>query len=407
MTAAAKLEIGEVFRRHGQAYLACHGQTLSYQQRQAVRDLAACRTAALGGHVLECDHCGEQHIVYNSCRNRHCPTCQGGSRAAWLEREASFLLPTEYHHVVFTLPAEVADLALSNRKVVYDLLFRAASETLREVAADRKHLGAQLGVVAVLHTWGQNLQHHPHLHCVVSGGGLTLNNGKLEVDKAEWVSCRPGFFLPVKVLSRVYRGKFLAYLHEAFAAGLLVLAGAFLALPSEPAWQAWLRGLYQKDWVVYAKPPFAGAEVVLKYLARYTNRVAISNARLVSLGNDEVTFEYKDYARGGKKKLLTLSAEEFIRRFLLHVLPKGFVKVRHYGLLANAHREGKLKRCRELLKEAIAARQQEATRQAEKGEGRPHEGDICPACGQGRLRVVEVCPRRSSWAATAPQEDTS
>jgi hypothetical protein len=243
---------------------------------------------------------------------------------------------------------------------------------------------------------------------VVSGGGLSLNKGKLDVNTAEWVSCRPGFFLPVAVLSRVYRGKFLAYLQEAFAAGLLVLAGTLLALQSEPAWQAWLRGLYQKDWVVYAKPPFAGPEVVLKYLARYTNRVAISNSRLLGVSENAVSFEYKDYAKEGKKKVLTLAAMEFIRRFLMHVLPKGFVKVRHYGLLANAHREGKLQRCRELLKEATAARQQEPTRQQEKSESRPREGEICPGCGQGRLRVVEVWLRCSSAALTTQKgEDSS
>ncbi|MBI2716248.1 MAG: transposase, partial [Rhizobiales bacterium] len=300
MAARPLLEVADVIRSHGEAFLQKYGSHLSVTQKKALRDLGLCRTAALGGHVERCLDCGHERPAYNSCRNRHCPKCQALSRARWLERESAYLLPVEYHHVVFTLPAELAELALSNASAMYNLLMQSASATLREVAANPQRLGAQIGVLMVLHTWGQNLHHHPHVHCVVTGGGLSCNaRGEIETSP-RWVSCRPGFFLPVRVLSRVYRGKFLAGLRALAAQGKVTLPD--------------LGPLYAKDWVVYAKPPFGGPEQVLKYLARYTHRVAISNHRLVKLAEGRVTFRYHDYADSRKEKLLTLSAEEFLRR---------------------------------------------------------------------------------------------
>jgi hypothetical protein len=376
------LEVADVIRSHGAAFLQKYGSHLSVTQKKALRDLARCRTAALGGHVERCLDCGAERMAYNSCRNRHCPKCQALSRARWLERESTYLLPVEYHHVVFTLPAELAELALTNALALYNLLMSAAAETLREVAANPKHLGAQIGVLMVLHTWGQNLHHHPHVHCVVTGGGLSCN-AKGGVDASpRWVSCRPGFFLPVRVLSRVYRGKFLAGLRALHAQGKLQL----------PDWLAksfhtWLSSLYAKDWVVYSKPPFGGPEQVLKYLARYTHRVALSNQRLAKLEDGHVTFRYKDYADSRKEKLLTLSAEEFLRRFVQHVLPKGFMKIRHYGLLSSRHREARLHLARRLLLPKVAW----------SGSGseaiQPAEPWRCPQCGGVRRSRGEQLPR--------------
>jgi hypothetical protein len=375
---------------------------LTAQQRRAVRDLAACRTEALGGQLWQCDRCGKQHLVYHSCRNRHCPTCQGGERAAWLQREAGWLLPVEYHHVVFTLPAEVAALAVSNRRELYGLLFEAAQQTLREVAANPRHLGAQLGVVAVLHTWGQNLHHHPHLHCVVTGGGLACDPaGRLE-QPARWLSCRPGFFLPVRVLSRLFRGKYLAGLRQAYSAGRLRLAGEAAALAEEGAFTAWLTALYRREWVVYAKPPFGGPQQVLKYLARYTHRVALSNDRLLASADGEVTFRWQDYARGKRQRVQSLPVREFLRRFLQHVLPRGFVKVRHYGLLANRQRQGKLAVCRWLL--ALLGMCLAVAGSAPATE----QPRLCPECGQGRLLLVRRLLPGSEEQGDEPQcEDSS
>jgi hypothetical protein len=381
---ATELSIGALLRQHGDDFLARHDATLSCEQRRVVADLAKCRTPAMGGHLYQCDHCGSRHLVYHSCRNRHCPTCQGGQRAAWLEREASSLLPVEYHHVVFTLPAEVAALALFNRRELYGLLFEAANQTLREVAANPRHLGAQVGVVAVLHTWGQNLHHHPHVHCVVTGGGLACDAAGRVVEPVAWRSCRPGFFLPVRVLSRLFRGKYLAGLGRAYDAGQLRLTGSVLELAVPNAFAAWLGSLYRKEWVVYAKPPFGGPQQVLKYLARYTHRVAISNNRLLALHQDRVTFTCKDYRNRGKREQLTLSVDEFLRRFVQHVLPRGFVKVRHYGLLANRHREQKLAVGRWLLALLGMCLAIVAAGAAAEGE----QQRLCPECGQGRLVVV-------------------
>ncbi len=314
-----------------------------------------------------CAGCGHTRVAYNSCRNRHCPKCCASQQAEWLDREARNLLPVEYHHVVFTLPAEVNRIGLLNPATVYDALLGAAAEAIKTVAADPKHLGAEVGLLLVLHTWGQTLSYHPHAHGVVTGGGLTPDG--------QWRSCRPGFFLPVRVLSRVFRGVFVARMRDAFARGVLV------GFADPGAFEGWVRGLQAKDWVVYAKPPFGGPAVVLKYLARYTHRVAISNARLVNFDGDRVTFTYKDYADASKTKTMTLDAAEFLRRWVQHVLPSGFVKIRHYGLLANRHREDKLAACRRLL---VASGLGPVA--CEPAVRRP---DPCPACGCEQWCIVE------------------
>jgi hypothetical protein len=407
MDTQPSLEVADIIRQHGAAFHSQYGASLSPPQRRALTALARCRTAALGGHVDQCDHCGTRIISYNSCRNRHCPKCQASRGAAWLEREAQSLLPVEYHHVVFTLPHELAPLALQNQALLYGLLFRAAAQTLRQIAADPKHLGAEIGVVAVLHTWGQTLQHHPHVHCVVTGGGLAVDAAGRVQEPARWVACRPGFFLPVKVLGAVYRGKFLAALRAAFTAGRLQFHGRLAALAEPAAFRAWLQPLYAKPWVVYSKPPFAGStEVVLKYLARYTHRVALSNRRLVNLSADgQVTFTYKDYAHGGKERQLTLPAEEFLRRFLQHVVPKGFVRVRHYGLLANGQRESTLALCRRLLLVLGVLLLTALTEATVTPAVRP-----CPECGVGCLHWVEELPgpaRRARRKRARTRFDTS
>jgi hypothetical protein len=378
------LEVADVIRSHGEAFLAKYGKHLSATQKKALRDLAQCRTSALGGHVERCLDCRHARVAYNSCRNRHCPKCQALSRARWLERESAYLMPVEYHHVVFTLPAELAELASSNAAALYNLLMSSAAETLREVAANPKRLGAQIGVLLVLHTWGQNLHHHPHVHGVVTGGGLSCN-ARGEVDATpRWVSCRPGFFLPVRVLSRVFRGKFLAGLRTLQAQGKLNLPDLLAT-----SFAAWLSPLYAKDWVVYAKAPFGGPEQVLKYLARYTHRVALSNHRLVKL-EGKVTFRYRDYADSRKEKLLTLSAEEFLRRFVQHVLPKGFMKIRHYGLLSSRHREARLRLARRLLLPRLALTAMSAP------SVEPVAPVRCPQCGSVRLARGELLPRAGS-----------
>ena len=397
------LEVADVIRSHGEAFLQKYGRHLTPTQKKTLRDLGRCRTAALGGHLERCLDCGHERPAYNSCRNRHCPKCQALSRARWLEREATYLLPVEYHHVVFTLPKELAELALANAAVLYNLLMQSAAETLRAVAANASRLGAQIGVLMVLHTWGQNLHHHPHVHCVVTGGGLSCNARGEVAASPRWVPCRPGFFLPVRVLSRVYRGKFLAGLRTLQEQGKLTLP----QLLQEPAsFTAWLSPLHAKDWVVYAKPPFGGPEQVLKYLARYTHRVAISNRRLVQLKDGLVTFRYKDYAHAGQEKLLTLSAEEFLRRFVQHVLPKGFMKIRHYGLLSSRHREARLHLARRLLLPACLL-------QGGAESIEPAEAAHCPQCGsvrRARGMLLPRVPSAQSAAGDAPPQpagDTS
>lgn len=390
------LEVADVIRSHGEAFLQKYGSHLTQAQKKALRDLGQCRTAALGGHLERCLDCGHERPAYNSCRNRHCPKCQALSRARWLAREATYLLPVEYFHVVFTLPAELAALALTNASALYNLLMQSAAETLREVSANPKRLGAQVGVLMVLHTWGQNLHHHPHVHCVVTGGGLSCN-AKGEVDVSpRWVSCQAGFFLPVRVLSRVFRGKFLAGVRALHTQGKLKLPELLAA-----SFTSWLSPLYAKDWVVYAKPPFGGPEQVLKYLARYTHRVALSNSRLVKLEDGKVTFRYRDYADYRKDTLLTLPAEEFLRRFVMHVLPKGFMKIRHYGLLSSRHREVRLRQARKLLLPKLALQGSESS------TIEPAEPARCPQCGGVRLARSELLPRTgASPFVCAPPRDS-
>jgi len=393
-------EVADVIRRYGAAFRARHGGHLTVAQTQALRDLARCRTAALGGHVEHCLDCGHDRIAYNSCRNRHCPKCQALARARWLAREAEHLLPVEYHHVVFTLPADLSDLALANPADVYGLLFHAASATLREVAANPKRLGASVGLLMVLHTWGQTLHHHPHVHCVVTGGGLSCNAHGVVDASPRWVACRPGFFLPVRVLSRVFRGKFLAGLRQAVAANRLTFPDALAPLAEPIAFATFVAPLSGKDWVVYAKPPFGGPAQVLKYLARYTHRVAISNHRLDAVADGRVSFRYQDYADDRRCKAMTLAAEEFLRRFLQHVLPSGFVKVRHYGLLANRRRAERLAVCRALLRVGPAAALPSSQRAAPAAPIGPAIGPTCPQCGGTHFARTPLPP-----AATDP--DTS
>jgi hypothetical protein len=387
------LEVADILRHHGEAFLQRYGNRLSDTQRQALRDLALCRTAALGGHVETCLDCGALRMAYNSCRNRHCPKCQALARARWLEQQAQHLLPVDYHHVVFTLPAELGEVALANPAVVYDLLMRSAAATLREVAANPKRLGAVPGVLMVLHTWGQNLHHHPHVHCVVTGGGLSCDvQGQIDASP-RWLSCRPGFFLPVRVLSRVFRGQFLAGLRAALDAEPL-LAPPALADPLVRG--RFLAALAAREWVVYAKPPFGGPERVLKYLARYSHRVAISNARLRELRDGRVTFAYKDYADAPRQKTMTLEADEFLRRFVQHILPRGFVKVRHYGLLANAQREARLAISRRLLLVTNVAATLPGTEAAPLEPAQPRR---CERCGGTRLLSRELAPGEALLAA--------
>jgi hypothetical protein len=397
------LEVADVVRACGEAFRAEHGAGLSATQRRALHDVVVCRTAALGGHVQRCGGCGHEAIAYNSCRNRHCPKCQGGRTAAWLQREAALLLPAAYYHVVFTLPAAVAKVVWQNQRWGYTALFQAAQETLREVAADPKRLGAQVGLLAVLHTWGQDLHYHPHLHVVATGGGLACAaNGGVE-QPPRWVACRPGFFLPVRVLSRVFRGKYLALLRQAQAAGNLGFYGDEARLTEPVAFAAWVAEQYGREWVVYAKAPFGGPEQVLKYLARYTHRVALSNRRLAAFTGEEVTFLARDYAAGGRQRLVRLPAVEFLRRWVQHVLPRGFVKIRHYGLLANRGRTERLTVCRALLAVVqVVVRILSGAGGAAAG-GKP----ICPVCGSAAWGRVAELPRAEGAGLDAAWADTS
>jgi Putative transposase/Transposase zinc-binding domain len=381
-----RLDVAEVIRSCYDEFLEEYGAELTPEQRRALDDLTACRTAALGGHVLGCPECGHRQISYNSCGNRHCPKCHGMAAARWLDAQAADLLGVPYFHVVFTLPRALAPIALANPREVYGLLMRAAAETLIELAADPKHLGAEVGVLAVLHTWGQDLELHPHVHCVVPGGGPSP-------DGAHWIGSRPGFFLPVRVLSRVFRGKFLAGLRAAFAAGRLRLPGEPGPPDGRDVFERRVSEAARTDWVVYAKEPFGGPEVVLKYLARYTHRAAISDHRLLELKDDEVHFRWKDYAHGGRWRTMKLSTIEFVRRFVMHVLPSGFVRIRHYGLLANRHRREKLALCRELLG-TVAASGVEDVEPTPRREGPDPvtPARACPVCGAGRLVVIAELP---------------
>ncbi len=397
-----RLELADVFRTHEDDFLARWGHVLSPQQRRAFRDIRDCRTAVLGGHVEQYD-CGHRVIAYNSCRNRSCPKCQAANRAQWLAQREAELLPVEtYFHVVFTLPQQIGHLALQNAREIYRILFRAVSETLLTIAADPKHLGAQIGFLAVLHTWGQNLHLHPHVHCVVPGGGISP-------DGSQWINCRKSFFLPVRVLSRLFRKKFLVNLRKAFQKGKLKFHGELESLAGPTAFAALCQKADQVEWVVYAKRPFGGPEQALKYLARYTHRVAISNRRLRSLEDGRVTFEWKDYASGNQSKTMSLEAVEFIHRFLLHVPPSGFVHIRHFGFLANRFRKEKLVLCRSLLaaqgRPTGTSTDSQAGRDAKIGD---QESNHCPICKVGRLIFVEFLRAEVLLQAAVPiLQDTS
>jgi hypothetical protein len=388
------LEVADVFRRRGEAYRRLHDGHLGRVERRVMSAIELCRTAALGGHTEACADCGLVRCAYNSCRNRHCPKCQGQARAEWLAARQAELLPVQYFHVVFTLPVPVAEIAFHNKATVYAILLRTAAETLRTIAADPKHLGAETGLVAVLHTWGQNLHHHPHVHCVVPGGGPSL-------DGTRWVACRAGFFLPVRVLSRLFRRLFLDALRAAFEVGELGFFGALAGLAEPGAFTHRLRELRRVEWVVYAKPPFGGPQQVLAYLGRYTHRVAIANSRLVSTTDTAVAFRWKDYRHHGKAKVMTLDADEFIRRFLMHTLPDGFHRIRHYGFLANRHRAAKLALCRRLLDLPLTDAPPEQSRDTLP----PHRPERCPCCGGAMVRLGVLA--RSEPCRTSFWDDTS
>jgi hypothetical protein len=389
---APALEVADIFRRHGEAFRQAHAGHLGCVERRIMGAITACRTAVLGGHVEQCGDCGATRIAYNSCRNRHCPKCQGLARLQWLAARQAELLAVPYFHVVFTLPVPVGAIAFQNKAALYAVLFHAAAETLTTIAADPKHLGAQIGVTAVLHTWGQTLQHHPHIHCVVPGGGPSL-------DGTRWVACRPGFFLPVRVLSRLFRRLFLQELKNAFDAGKLRFFSSLAHLAEPAAFAEHLDQLRRVDWVVYAKAPFGGPEQVLAYLGRYTHRVAIANSRLISLADGKVRFTWKDYRQDGKTKTMALDADEFIRRFLLHALPDGFHRIRYYGFLANGGRGNNVAICRRLLDAHNASVDSELASAHTKGERLLNACDftVCPDCG-GTMRRIATVPRSCNAA---------
>ena len=382
------LEVADIFRAHGPAWRRAQAGHLSLGQLKVMSAIERCRTAALGGHVARCQECDHTHIAYNSCRNRHCPKCQGAAAKSWLADREAELLPVPYYHLVFTLPAPVADIAYQNKAQLYAILFKATAETLITVAADPKHLGARIGLTAVLHTWGSALTHHPHVHGIVPGGGLAP-------DGARWISCRPGFFLPVRVLSRLFRRLFLEQLAAAHAAGRLHFFGDHAPLAKPDAFAAYLAPLRKVEWVVYAKRPFAGPQAVLAYLSRYTHRVAIANSRLIACDDNGVTFRWKDYRAKGRErmKVMTLASDEFIRRFLVHVLPSGFHRIRHYGLFANAGRAENLARARDLL--GVPAPRDEPDDADARADESPTSLLPCPCCG-GRMIIIEIFERGST-----------
>jgi hypothetical protein len=377
------LEVADVFRRHAAGWRAANEAHLSLAQRRVMTAIEICRTAALGGHVERCEDCAHTRISYNSCRNRHCPKCQWRAAQAWLEAREAELLPVPYFHVVFTLPAQIGVIAYHNKAEVYGLLFTAAAETLTTIAADPKHLGANIGLTAVLHTWGQSLDHHPHVHCIVPGGGVSR-------DGVSWVRCRPDFFLPVRVLSRLFRRLFLEGLVAAYDAGKLQFFADLITLRDRETFKAYLAPLRTREWVVYAKRPFAGPKQVLAYLARYTHRVAIGNSRLLDLTDGHVSFRWKDYRENGdhKNKVMKLAVGEFMRRFLLHVLPDGFHRIRHYGLFANGHRADKVTLCRKLLDVSPTHNNSESGTR-EDCPASSFEPPACPCCG-GRMMTIDT-----------------
>jgi len=391
-----KLEVADIFRTHGAAHRREHAGRLNLPQLKVMSAIESCRTAALGGHVSACTKCNHQHIAYNSCRNRHCPKCQGAAARDWMEARIKDLLPVEYFHVVFTLPAQVADIAYHNKTVLYDLLFKAASETLLTIAADPKHMGARIGITSVLHTWGSAMTHHPHVHVIVPGGGLSS-------DGTRWIACRPGFFLPVKVLSKLFRRLFLEGLERLHNSGKLAFFGKLTELADPGTFKAHLTPLRKTNWVVYAKPPFGGPKAVLAYLSRYTHRVAISNHRLVSIDADTVAFRWKDYRikRGDRMKVMRLPIAEFIRRFLIHVLPSGFHRIRHTGFLANGIRRNRIEKIRHLL---AASKTQHDPPHADDEVADVDEVDRrrqCPACSAAMI-VIETFTRGQTPKSRAP-----
>jgi hypothetical protein len=387
-----KLEIADIFRTHGPAWRQANAGHVSLSQLKVMSAIEACRTKALGGHVAACTKCNHQHIAYNSCKNRHCPRCQGPAARDWMAARADDLLPVEYFHAVFTLPAEIARIAYWNKRAVYGLLFKASAETVMTIAADRKRLGAKVGMTSVLHTWGSALTHHPHIHMIVPGGGLSP-------DGTKWVACKPGFFLHVRVLSRLFRRLFIEGMLALHHAGELAFFGDLARLVDAQAFAAWLAPLRKTEWVVYAKPPFGGPEAVLAYLSRYTHRVAISNSRLVSVDPNAVAFRWKDYRikSGDRMKVMRLDTGEFIRRFLIHVLPDGFHRIRHYGLLASAGRKANIAKVRILLGTEIAP--QDDTPNAEAIPLTLREP--CPDCG-GAMRIIEIFRRGQKPTTRAP-----
>ena len=378
------IELADVFRRHGDAYARDHAARLGRGERRVMGAIAACRTAALGGHVEHCDACGLTRVAYNSCRNRHCPKCQGAARAEWLAARKAELLPAPYFHVVFTLPPEAAEIAFQNKALVYALLMRSAAEATMRLAENPKRLGARIGLLAVLHTWGQTLTHHPHVHCVVPGGGLSL-------DGQHWIACKPGFFLPLKPLARLFRRLLLEGLDDAFKNGALRFFNDLAPLAEPRVFGKRLRSLRQTDWVVYAKPPFGGPEQVLAYLARYTHRAAIANSRLVAVTDQEVAFSYKDYRRNGRQRIMRLAADEFIRRFLLHVLPDGFHRIRHYGFLARGDRRERIELCRKLAS-ANQTTEPEPPACEEPPAAQTCVARQCPDCGAFMRRIGVASP---------------
>jgi hypothetical protein len=385
------LEVADIFRDHGAAWRSANRGHISLAQMKVMSAIERCRTAALGGHVARCENeaCARTIIAYNSCRNRHCPKCQGAAAREWLAEREAELLPVPYFHAVFTLPAAIADIAYQNKAAIYGILFKASAEATLKIAADPKRLGARIGITAVLHTWGSAMTHHPHVHMIVPGGGLSA-------DGKRWIACRPGFFLPVRVLSRLFRRLVLSMLLAAHGEGRLTFFGEHAALTDDKAFAAFLRPLKRSEWVVYAKKPFAGPEAVLAYLSRYTHRVAISNRRLIAADESGVTFTYKDYRLEGpaRYKTMTLAPHEFIRRFLVHVLPKGFHRIRHYGLFANGGRADNIAKARALLAVTpVKVKKAARTEKAESEEPRVFRSP-CPCCGS-RMIVIEVFARGS------------
>ena len=403
-----QFEVADVVRQHGEAFLERYGHTLCGEQHRALRAIELCYTAALGGHKTRCDSCGHEGLAYNPCRNRSCPKCQGVNRAAWLANRQREVLDAPYEHAIFTLPQDLSPLVLYNPRPLYSLLFRTVSQTLLDIAGDPKHLGAEIGGMAILHTWGGTLQHHPHLHCVLPAGGLAP-------DGSRWVPCRPNFFLPVRVLSRHFRRLYLDGLKHLYDQGELTLTGRCREFAEPRAWKRLLVALRDKEWVVYAKEP-QDSEHILKYLARYTHRVAISNHRLIALKDGQVTFRFKDHKRGGQLFPQTLDAIEFLRRYCLHVLPKGLHKIRYFGFLANRHRQQKLAHCRSLLGQcaidlvtdtmSVGVGTPEPSRKGDRIE----PGDECPVCHQGRMQLVETYYRHRAagdLSVAVPVLDTS